>query len=81
MSKKEFTGMVVSDRMNKTRVVAIDKLVKHPIYKKYIRHRTRLKIHDEKNESRAGDTVRIIECRPISRDKHFRLLRILKKAL
>lgn len=78
MSKKQLVGRVVSDRMNKTRVVVLEKLVKHPKYKKYIKRRTKLKIHDEKNEAKAGDRVEVIECRPVSRDKHWRLLKVLK---
>lgn len=78
MSKKQLVGRVVSDRMNKTRVVVLERLVKHPKYKKYIKQRTKLKIHDEKNEAKAGDRVEVIECRPVSRDKHWRLLKVLK---
>lgn len=78
MSKKQLVGRVVSDRMNKTRVVVLERLVKHPKYKKYIKRRTKLKIHDEKNEAKAGDRVEVIECRPVSRDKHWRLLKVLK---
>lgn len=78
MSKKQLVGRVVSDRMNKTRVVVLERLVKHPKYKKYIQQRTKLKIHDEKNEAKAGDRVEVIECRPVSRDKHWRLLKVLK---
>ncbi len=79
MSKKKLTGQVVSHRMNKTMVVKRERLVKHPLYKKYVKRRTMLKVHDEKNEAKVGDTVEIIECRPLSKDKHWRLLRILKK--
>ena len=79
MSKKRLIARVVSDAMDKTRVVVRERLVKHPLYKKYIRRKTRIKVHDEKNEAKVGDTVEIVECRPLSRDKHWRLLKILKK--
>jgi small subunit ribosomal protein S17 len=65
--------------MDKTIVVSIDRLVKHPLYKKYIHKRTKIKAHDEKDEAKLGDKVEIIECRPLSKEKHFRLLRILNK--
>ena len=81
MPKKQFIAQVVSDKMDKTIVVRSDRLVKHRRYKKYIRRHTKLKAHDEKNEAKVGDKVLIIECRPLSRDKHWRLLKILKKAL
>jgi small subunit ribosomal protein S17 len=70
-------GVVTSDKMNKTRRVEIPRLVKHPRYGKYIRRRTICKVHDEKNESRQGDTVEIMESRPISRTKHWVLLRVV----
>lgn len=79
MSKKRFIAQVVRDRMDKTIVVIRERLMKHPRYKKYIRRRTKLKVHDEKNEAKIGDKVLIIECRPISKDKHWRLLKVLKK--
>lgn len=79
MSKKRLIGQVVSDAMDKTIVVVRERLVKHPLYKKYIRRKTRIKVHDEKNEAKVGDTVEIVECRPLSRDKHWRLLKVLKK--
>ena len=79
MSKKKLVGQVVSDAMDKTIVVVRERLVKHPRYKKYIRRKTRIKVHDEKNEAKVGDTVEIVECRPLSRDKHWRLLKVLKK--
>jgi small subunit ribosomal protein S17 len=73
-------GVVTSDKMNKTRRVEIGRLVKHARYGKMIRRRTVCHVHDEKNESRAGDTVEIMESRPLSRTKHWRLLRIVTKA-
>src|SRR5262245_32967062 len=73
-------GVVTSDKMNKTRRVEIPRLVKHPRYGKYIRRRTICHIHDEKNESRMGDLVEIMETRPLSKTKNWRLLRIVTKA-
>ena len=73
-------GVVTSDKMNKTRRVEIPRLVKHPRYGKYIRRRTICHVHDERNESRQGDTVEIMETRPLSKTKHWRLLRVVKKA-
>ena len=73
-------GVVTSDKMNKTRRVEIARLVKHPRYSKYIRRRTICKVHDEANESRAGDTVEIMETRPLSKTKNWRLVRIVTKA-
>src|SRR5438445_13898854 len=74
------TGVVTSDKMNKTRRVEIPRLVKHPRYGKYIKRRTICKVHDEKNESHTGDTVEIMETRPLSKTKNWRLLRIVTKA-
>jgi small subunit ribosomal protein S17 len=73
-------GVVTSDKMNKTRRVEIGRLVKHARYGKIIRRRTVCHVHDEKNESRAGDTVEIMESRPLSRTKHWRLIRVVTKA-
>lgn len=72
-------GVVTSDKMNKTRRVELPRLVKHARYGKYIRRRTICHVHDEKNESRAGDTVEIMETRPLSKTKSWRLLRIITK--
>lgn len=66
-------GTVVSDKMEKTVVVQIDKLVMHPVYKKFVRQRVKYKVHDERNEARTGDTVLIEECRPMSRHKRWRM--------
>src|SRR5580704_16988293 len=74
------TGIVTSDKMQKTRRVEIPRLVKHPRYGKYIRRRTICHVHDEQNESHAGDTVEIMETRPLSKTKHWRLVRIVTKA-
>jgi small subunit ribosomal protein S17 len=73
-------GVVTSDKMNKTRRVEIPRLVKHARYGKYIRRRTICHVHDEQNESHAGDTVEIMESRPLSKTKHWRMVRIVSKA-
>ena len=73
-------GLVTSDKMNKTRRVEIPRLVKHQRYGKYIRRRTICHVHDESNESHAGDTVEIMETRPLSKTKHWRLVRVVSKA-
>src|SRR5438552_12362335 len=73
-------GVVTSDKMNKTRRVEIPRLVKHPRYSKYIKRRTICYVHDEKNESRTGDTVEIMETRPLSKLKAWRLVRVITKA-
>jgi small subunit ribosomal protein S17 len=74
------TGVVTSDKMNKTRRVEIPRLVKHPRYGKYIRRRTICHVHDEQNESHTGDTVEIMETRPLSKTKHWRLVRVVTRA-
>jgi len=78
--RKSMVGMVVSDRMEKTRVVVVQRLVKHPLYQKYIRRRTRYKVHDEANSCRVGDRVMIVETRPLSREKRWRVKEILERA-
>jgi small subunit ribosomal protein S17 len=78
--RRTVVGVVTSDKMNKTRRVEIPRLVKHARYGKYIRRRTICKVHDEKNESRTGDTVEIMETRPLSKTKNWRLLRVVTKA-
>jgi small subunit ribosomal protein S17 len=78
--RKTMVGMVVSDRMEKTRVVVVQRLVKHPLYRKYIRRRSRFKVHDETNSCRVGDRVLIIETRPLSREKRWRVKEILGRA-
>ncbi len=75
------TAVVVSRKMDKTAVVSIERLVKHPLYQKLVRRRSKFKIHDPKNETKKGDVVLVAETRPISVDKHWRLVRILKKAV
>ena len=71
--RKTRQGTVVSDKMDKTIVVQIDKVVMHPVYKKFVRQRVKYKVHDERNEARLGDTVLIEECRPMSRHKRWRM--------
>ena len=78
--RKTMVGKVVSDKMDKTVVVSIQDNVKHPLYKKIIKRTVKFKAHDEKNECGIGDTVRIMETRPISKDKHFRVVEIVEKA-
>lgn len=74
MQNKKLKGIVVSDAMDKTVVVSVDRFVKHPKYKKYVKKTKRYKAHDEKEEYNVGETVMIQECRPLSKDKHFKVL-------
>ena len=78
--RKTRVGTVVSDKMDKTIVVAIRDNVKHPLYKKIIKRTVRFKAHDEKNEAAIGDKVMIMETRPLSKDKNWRLVEIIEKA-
>ncbi|TWU27123.1 30S ribosomal protein S17 [Novipirellula galeiformis] len=80
MPKRVVTGTVTSDKMSKTRRVEINRVVKHPKYKKYVRRRTVCHVHDENNESGAGDRVEIIESEPLSKLKRWRLVRVLEKS-
>jgi small subunit ribosomal protein S17 len=79
-SRKERVGMVVSDSPDKTVTVSVETLVRHPLYKKRIRRSKRFMVHDERNEARVGDTVRIIETRPLSARKRWRLANIVSRA-
>ncbi|MBO5866635.1 MAG: 30S ribosomal protein S17 [Clostridia bacterium] len=79
-SRKERVGVVVSDKMDKTLVVAIVNKYKHPLYKKTVSKTTKYKVHDELNQCGVGDTVRIAETRKLSKDKNWRLLEIVEKA-
>ena len=79
-TRKERVGMVVSDRPDKTVAVAVETLVRHPLYKKRVRRSKRFMVHDERNEARVGDTVRIVETRPISARKRWRLASIVSRA-
>ena len=72
-------GRVVSDKMEKSIVVAIERFVKHPIYGKFIKRTTKLHVHDENNECRKGDTVKVMETRPLSKDKRWRLVEVVEK--
>ncbi|TAJ22737.1 MAG: 30S ribosomal protein S17 [Nitrospirae bacterium] len=77
--RREWLGSVVSNKMDKTVVVAVDRFVQHPVYRKTLRRVTKLKAHDEQNECRVGDRVRLIETRPISKEKHWRVAQIVER--
>src|SRR5687767_15777741 len=79
-ARKMRTGTVVSDKMEKTVVVAIERRVPHPVYGKMVTRTKRLKAHDEENSAKVGDTVRIVETRPLSKDKRWRLVEIVNRA-
>ena len=78
--RKTRTGKVISDKMDKTIVVAIEEHVKHPLYGKVVKRTYKLKAHDENNECKIGDTVKVMETRPLSKDKRFRLVEIVERA-
>lgn len=73
-------GTVITDKMNKSRVIAVKRYVKHPLYKKFIRKTSKFLIHDENNESKAGDLIKVMETRPLSKRKRWRLIEIIEKA-
>ncbi len=77
--RREWFGTVISNKMQKTVVVAVERSVMHPVYKKVIRRVTKLKAHDENNMCKIGDRVKLIETRPLSRHKHFRVVQIMEK--
>ena len=79
--KRSMTGFVVSDKMDKTAVVKVSTKVKHPTYKKYVQKSTKYKVHDAENQCSIGDRVQITECRPISKDKCWRVSKIVEKAV
>ncbi len=79
-ARKTRVGLVVSDKMEKTVVVSIERRVQHPVYGKMVRRTKRLKAHDEKNDAKTGDTVRIMETRPMSKDKRWRVVAIVDRA-
>ena len=79
-ARKTRVGMVVSDKMEKTVVVSIERRVQHPVYGKMVRRTKRLKAHDENNDAKTGDTVRIMETRPMSKDKRWRVVEIVERA-
>jgi small subunit ribosomal protein S17 len=78
--RKTRIGKVVSDKMDKTVVVAVERLVQHPLYKKAVKQTVKFKAHDENNESHIGDTVEIMETRPLSKEKRWRVVEILERA-
>ena len=78
--RKTMVGTVVSDKMDKTIVVAVETRVKHPIYKNTVKRTYKLKAHDEENSCKVGDTVKVMETRPLSKDKRWRLVEIVEKA-
>lgn len=78
--RKTRTGKVVSNKMQKTIVVAVEDYVKHPLYKKIVKRTYKLKAHDESNDCNIGDTVRVMETRPLSKDKRWRLVEIIERA-
>ena len=78
--RKVRVGRVVSDKMDKTIVVQVSNLKSHPLYKKVVRHRVKFKVHDEQNSCRVGDLVRIMETRPLSKDKRWRVVEVVEKA-
>jgi small subunit ribosomal protein S17 len=78
--RKVRVGRVVSDRMDKTRVVAIERLVRHPEVGRYVRRRTKFKVHDEQNQSHTGDVIRFMETRRLSKDKRWRFVEVIERA-
>jgi len=81
LHKRTLIGLVVSDKMDKTVVVSVQRATTHPLYRKTIRISKRYKAHDEQNDCRLGDRVEIIECRPLSKDKKFRVAQVLDRAV
>ena len=78
--RKIRVGSVVSDKMDKTVVIRVDRLVRHPVFKRIVRKTKKYKVHDEKNECGVGDSIKVIETRPLSKEKRWCLLEIIKKA-
>jgi small subunit ribosomal protein S17 len=78
MPRKVYTGEVVSDKMDKTVVVVVKRLAQHPVYKKTIRKASKFKAHDEENRAKIGDTVTIIESRPLSKDKRWKVIKVVE---
>ena len=78
--RKTKVGEVISDKMDKTVVVKVRRQVKHPLYNRMVRYTSKLKAHDEKNECKVGDMVKVMETRPLSKEKHWRVVEILEKA-
>lgn len=77
--RREWFGCVISNKMNKTVVVAVERSVVHPVYRKVLRRITKMKAHDEQNACKIGDRVRMVETRPISKEKHWRVVEVLEK--
>lgn len=80
-NRKRVIGMVVSDKMQKTRVVAVTRLYQHPLYGKFLKRTQKFHVHDEKNDAKEGDKVLIIETRPLSKTKRWRLMKVLERAV
>lgn len=80
VTRRTLTGRVVSDRMDKTATVVIERKVRHPVYGKYVRRSTKLHVHDANNDCRTGDTVEIASCRPLSRSKSWMLVGVVERA-
>lgn len=78
--RKSKSGIVISDKMDKTIIVEMNRMVMHPMYKKYVKKRVKYKVHDEENTAKVGDTVSIEECRPLSREKRWRITGITHRA-
>jgi small subunit ribosomal protein S17 len=79
VKRREWVGRVLSNKMNKTVVVAVERSVMHPIYRKVLRRITKFKAHDEQNVCQIGDQVRMVETRPISKEKHWRVVEVIQK--
>lgn len=79
VKKREWVGRVLSNKMNKTVVVSVERSVTHPLYRKVLRRITKFKAHDEQNVCKIGDRVRMVETRPISKDKHWRVVEVIQK--
>lgn len=80
-NRKRVIGIVVSDKMDKTRVVAVTEQFRHPLYGKYVKRTQKFHVHDEQNDSKSGDKVHIIETRPLSKTKRWRLMQVLERAV
>ena len=80
-AKRSFVGLVTSDKMDKTVVVAVETSVRHKVYNKIVKRTYKLKAHDEANECKIGDTVKVMETRPLSKDKRFRVVEVMERAV
>ncbi len=80
VNKKTKIGVVISDKMDKTRVIAVNRYLRHPLYNKFVKKTSKFMVHDERNDSHVGDTIKIIETRPLSRRKRWRLVEIVERA-